>query len=64
MLQAKATCLVMALPAKRREGQRMFGLLHCAWRCAIKIMECGSIIRTLPVEQKAIAGMGVLLQQR
>ena len=34
MLQAKATCLVMALPAKRREGQRMFWLLHFAWCCA------------------------------
>jgi hypothetical protein len=54
MLQAKATCLVMALPAKRREGQRMFWLLHFAWRCAIKIMACGSIIRTLPVEKKAL----------
>ena len=63
MLQAKATCLVMVLPAKRREGQRMFGLLHIAWRCAVKIMECGRIIRTLPVEKKALAGMGVLLQQ-
>jgi hypothetical protein len=37
--------------------------LHFAWRCAIKIMECGSIIRTLPVEKRALAGMGVLLQQ-
>jgi hypothetical protein len=63
MLQAKATCLVMALPAKRREGQRMFGRLHFAWRCAVKIMECGRIIRTLPVEKKALAGKGVLLQQ-
>jgi hypothetical protein len=63
MLQAKVTCLVMALPAKRREGQRVFWLLHFAWRCAIKIMACGSIIRTLPVEKKALAGMGVLLQQ-
>jgi hypothetical protein len=50
MLQAKATCLVMVLPAKRREGQQMFGLLRFAWRCAIKIMACGSIIRTLPVQ--------------
>jgi hypothetical protein len=63
MLQAKATCLVMVLPAKRREGQRMFWLLHIAWRCAVKIMECGRIIRTLPVEKKALAGKGVLLQQ-
>ena len=63
MLQAKATCLVMVLPAKRREGQRMFWRLHFAWRCAIKIMACGSITRTLPVEKKALAGMGVLLQQ-
>jgi hypothetical protein len=62
MLQAKATCLVIALPAKGREGQRMFGLLHFAWRCAIKIMACGSIMRTLPVEKKALAGMGVLRQ--
>jgi len=54
----------MALPAKRREGEQMFGLLRFAWRCAIKIMACGSIIRTLPVEKKALAGMGVLLQQR
>jgi len=53
----------MALPAKRREGQRMFWVLHFAWCCAIKIMECGSIIRTLPVEKRALAGMGVLLQQ-
>jgi hypothetical protein len=63
MLQAKATCLVVVLPAKRREGQRMFGLLHIAWRCAVKIMACGRIIRTLPVEKKALAGKGVLLQQ-
>jgi hypothetical protein len=49
MVQAKATCLVMALPAQRRESQRMFWQLHFAWRCAIKIMACGSIIRTLPV---------------
>jgi hypothetical protein len=63
MLQAKATCPGVSLPAKRREGQRMFWLLHIAWRCGIKIMECGSIIRTLPVEKKALAGMGVLLQQ-
>jgi hypothetical protein len=63
MLQAKATCLVMVLPAKRREGQRMFGRLRFAWRCAVKIMECGRIIRTLPVEQKALGGMGVLRQQ-
>jgi hypothetical protein len=63
MLQAKATCLVMALPSKRREGQRMFWVLHFAWCCAIKIMVCGSIIRPLPVEKKALAGMGVLLQQ-
>jgi hypothetical protein len=63
MLQAKATCLVVVLPAKRREGQRMFERLHFAWRCAIKITECGRIIRALPVEQKALAGMGVLLQQ-
>ena len=63
-MQAKATCLVMALPAKRREGRRMFWRLHFAWRCAIiKIMECGSIIRPLPVEKKAFVGMGVLLQQ-
>jgi hypothetical protein len=41
----------------------MFGLLRFAWRCAIKIMACGSIIRTLPVEKRALAGMGVLLQQ-
>jgi hypothetical protein len=41
----------------------MFWLLHIAWRCAIKIMACGSIIRTLLVEKKALAGMGVLLQQ-
>jgi hypothetical protein len=53
----------MVLPAKRREGQRMFWLLHIAWRCAVKIMECGRIIRTLPVEKKALAGKGVLLQQ-
>jgi len=53
----------MALPAKGREGQRMFWLLHIAWHCAIKIMACGSIIRTLPAEKKALAGMGVLLQQ-
>jgi hypothetical protein len=63
MLQAKATCLVMVLPAKRREGQQMFGRLHFAWRCAIKIMACGRIIRALPVEKKAPAGKGVLLQQ-
>jgi len=63
MLQAKATCLVMALPAKRREGQRMFWVLHFAWCCAIKIIECGSIIRPLPVEKRALAGKGVLLQQ-
>ena len=64
-MQAKATCLViMVLPAKRREGQRMFWVLHFAWRCAIvKIVACGSIIRTLLVEKKALAGMGVLLQQ-
>jgi len=53
----------MVLPAKRREGQRMFWRLHFAWRCAIKIMACGRIIRTLPVEKKAFVGMGVLLQQ-
>jgi len=46
-----------------REGQRVFWLLHFAWRCAIEIMECGNIIRTLPVEKRALAGMGVLLQQ-
>lgn len=63
MLQAKATCLVMVLPAKRREGQRMFGRLRFAWRCAIKIIACGNIIRALPVEQKALAGMGILRQQ-
>jgi hypothetical protein len=60
MSQAKATCLVMALPAKRREGQRMFGRLHFAWRCAVKITECGRIIRTLPVEKKALAGIRYL----
>ena len=53
-MQAKATCLVMVLPAKRREGQQMFGLLRFAWRCAIEIMECGNIIRTLPVEKKRL----------
>ena len=37
-----------------------FWLLHFAWRCGIKSMECGSIIRTLPVEKKALAGEGVL----
>jgi hypothetical protein len=57
MLQAKVTCLVMVLPAKRREGQRMFWRLHFAWRCGIKIIECGSIIRTLPEEKKALAGI-------
>ena len=64
MVQAKVTCLIMVLPAKRREGQRMFWRLHFAWRCAITIIACGSIIRTLPVEQKALVGKGVLLQQR
>ena len=52
------------LACKEAEGQRMFWRLHFAWRCAIKIMECGSIIRALPVEKKALAGKGVLLQQR
>jgi hypothetical protein len=33
----------------------MFWRLRFAWRCAIKIMECGSISRTLPVEKKALA---------
>jgi hypothetical protein len=59
MSQAKATCLVVVLPAKRREGQRMFGRLRFAWRCAVS----GRIIRALPVEKKAPAGKGVLLQQ-
>jgi len=63
MLQAKATCLVMVLPAVVRESQRVFWLLHFAWRCAIEIMECGNIIHTLPVEKKVLAGKGVLLQQ-
>jgi len=63
MLQAKATCPGASLPAKRREGQRIFRLLRFAWRCAIKIMACGSIIRTLPVEKRALAGMGILRQQ-
>jgi hypothetical protein len=62
-VQAKVICLGVFLLAKRREGQRMFRLLHFAWRCAIKIMGCGSIIRTLPVEKRALAGMGVLRQQ-
>jgi len=53
----------MALPAKRREGQRMFGLLHIAWRCAIKIMACGSIHPRLASREKSVVGMGVLLQQ-
>jgi hypothetical protein len=63
MVPAKVTCLVMVLPAKGCEGEQMFWRLHFAWRCAIKIMECGSIIRTLSVEEKALAGMGILLQQ-
>jgi len=41
----------------------MSGRLHGAYRFAIKIMACDSIIRTLPVEKKALAGMGVLRQQ-
>jgi hypothetical protein len=42
----------MVLPAKRREGQRMFWRLRCAWRCAM-IVGHGRIISILPVEQKA-----------
>jgi len=57
------------LPAKRREGQRMFGLLHFAWRCAIEIMECGNIIRTASREKGAcghgcLAPAGVSAQHR
>jgi len=50
------------LPARRREGQRMFGLLHFAQHCVIKIMGCGSTIHILLVRKREFADMGVLHQ--
>ena len=52
----------MALPAVVREGRRVFWPLCFACRCAIKVMECGSIVCTLPEEKRALAGKGVLRQ--
>jgi hypothetical protein len=59
----KLTYPGISLHMKSREGQRMFWLVHFTWCCAIKIMDCGSIIASCQARKKALAGIGVLRQQ-
>ena len=53
----------VALPAVAHEGRRVFWRLRFACCCAINIMECGSIVRALPAEEKASVGKGVLFRR-